>query len=140
MTHKTIEEYLKLPYTIQVTYDNSPDDPGWVAHVVELPGCITQADNFEELGEMIEDAMYTWIEVSLEDGEAIPEPRPVEDFSGKFVTRVPRSLHRDLVQSAKQDGVSLNTYVSVALGRAVGCPSPQPASEISEFTQYRKSR
>lgn len=139
MTYKTIEEYLQLPYTIQVTYDNSPDDPGWVARVLELPGCITQADTFEELGEMIEDAMRAWIEASMEDGDSIPEPRPVEDYSGKFVARVPRSLHRDLVQAAEQDGVSLNTFVTVALGRAVGQPMlgqpiPQPQEAANADT------
>jgi antitoxin HicB len=123
-SYKTIEEYLNLPYTLEVTRDNDADDPGWVARIIELPGCITQGDTFEELGEMIEDAMRAWIEVSMEDGDPIPEPRPIEDFSGKFVTRVPRSLHRDLVQAAEKEGVSLNAIVNVALARAVGRPSP----------------
>jgi predicted HicB family RNase H-like nuclease len=33
---------------------------------------------------------------------------------------VPRSLHRDLARAAKQEGVSLNQFVNVALARAVG--------------------
>jgi hypothetical protein len=69
---------------------------------------------------MIQDAMRGWIEVSLEDGDPIPEPRLLEDYSGKFVVRLPRSLHRDLVEMASQEGVSLNQYVNVALGRSVG--------------------
>lgn len=128
-SYKKVEEYLNLPYTIEVIRDDNPDDPGWVARIVELPGCITQGDTFEELGEMIEDAMRAWIEVSMEDGDTIPEPRPIEDYSGKFVTRVPRSLHRDLVQAADKEGVSLNAIVNVALARAVGQPSPTPATD-----------
>ena len=51
---KNVEEYLQLPYTIEVFRDNDNENPGWVARVVELPGCLTQGDTFEELGEMIE--------------------------------------------------------------------------------------
>ena len=47
---------------------------------------------------------------------------PEEDYSGKFVVRVPRSLHRDLVETAEQEGVSLNQYINVVLARAVGWP------------------
>ena len=119
-TQRSAEEYLELPYTIEVFYDDSDGDPGWVARVVELPGCITQADTFGELGEMIREAMLGWIEIELKDGAEIPEPRPVDDYSGKFVTRVPRSLHRDLVKAAERDGVSLNSFVNVALARSVG--------------------
>ena len=48
---------MQLPYTIEVHHDTSVDPSGWVARVVELPGCITQADTLEELGEMIKEAM-----------------------------------------------------------------------------------
>jgi antitoxin HicB len=69
---------------------------------------------------MIEDAMRGWLEVELEDGELIPEPRLEEEYSGKFNTRVPRSLHRKLVEAAESDGVSLNQWISTALAEAVG--------------------
>jgi len=42
-----------------------------------------------------------------------------EAFSGKFSVRLPKSLHRDLVTRAEQEGVSLNQYITAALGRAV---------------------
>jgi antitoxin HicB len=71
---------------------------------------------------MIQEAMALWLEVALEEGIPIPEPRPDEDYSGKFVVRVPRSLHRELVQRAEQEGVSLNQYINVALAYAAGRP------------------
>lgn len=128
-TQRTAEEYLELPYTIEVFYDDSDGEPGWVARVVELPGCITQGDTFEELGEMIHEAMLGWIEIELEDGAKIPEPRPIDDYSGKFVTRVPRSLHRDLVKAAEKDGVSLNSFVNMALSRVVGLQKVESRAE-----------
>jgi antitoxin HicB len=130
MDARKVEDYLRLPYTIEVIRDNDEENPGWVARVVELPGCITQGDTFEELREMIEDAMRGWIEVALEDGIPIPEPRPVDEYSGKFVVRVPKSLHRELVEAAEREGVSLNAFVGVALGRAVGAEIARTETKI----------
>ncbi|MFZ5911495.1 MAG: type II toxin-antitoxin system HicB family antitoxin [Chloroflexota bacterium] len=129
MITRTLEEYLALPYHIEIIRDNDEENPGWVARVVELPGCITQGDTFEEIEEMIEDAMRGWIGVALEDGIPVPEPQPDEEYSGKFVVRVPRSLHRQLVEAAEREGVSLNQFVNVALGMAVGRASvPAPVA------------
>jgi antitoxin HicB len=130
MNARNVEDYMRLPYTIEVVRDDDEENPGWVARVVELPGCITQGDTFEELGEMVEDAMRGWIEVALEDGIPIPEPRPVEEYSGKFVVRVPKSLHRELVEAAGREGISLNAFVSVALGRAVGAEFARTETKI----------
>jgi antitoxin HicB len=46
-------------------------------------------------------------------------------FSGKFIVRIPRSLHRDLVRRAAEEGVSLNQFATVALARAVGWSAPR---------------
>ncbi|MBI5840646.1 MAG: toxin-antitoxin system HicB family antitoxin [Chloroflexi bacterium] len=124
MAEKTVEDYLKLPYHIEITRDDDEENPGFAARVVELPGCITQGDTFEELGEMIDDAMRGWITVALKDGIPVPEPAPDEDYSGKFVTRVSRSLHRQLAKAAEREGVSLNQFVNVALATAVGQRNP----------------
>lgn len=117
----TIEDYLKLAYAIEITRDESDGYAGWFAKVIELPGCMTQADSFAELGEMIEDAKRAWIESALEDGEEIPLPRREDDYdySGKFVIHLPKSLHKQLIDTAHQEGVTVNTYVNVALSQAI---------------------
>jgi antitoxin HicB len=117
---KTIEYYLGLPYTIELQRDA---EEGWFVRVKELPGCTSQGDTAEEAVAMIQDAMRGWLEVALEMGDAIPEPRPEEEYSGKFVVRVPRSLHRELVETADREGVSLNQYINVALAHATGQPA-----------------
>lgn len=114
-----VEDYLELPYTIEVMKDEGENYAGWFARVVELPGCMTQADTFAELSNMIREAMTVWIETALADGETIPLPRSVE-YSGRFVVRIPKTLHRELVEMAEREGVSLNTFVNVALGKAIG--------------------
>ncbi len=113
---KTLDYYMSLPYAVEVKHD----EDGYFAKVMELPGCMTWADTFEELGPMIEDAKLAWIEDALEDGDPIPEPRDVGEFSGKVNLRMPKSLHRDLVYRAEAEGVSLNQYMTTALARSVG--------------------
>lgn len=131
MSYRTVEEYLKLPYTIQVTHDVGEDYDVWFARVVELPGCMTEVDTFEELGPMIQDAMRAWISSAIEDGQPIPEPRPTEDYSGKLMVRLPKSLHRELAETAEREAISLNSCVTLTLERGLRAPAKQaePARE-----------
>ena len=59
----------------------------------------------------------TWIESEYESGAAIPLPSYPEEHSGRFNVRLPRSLHRELAESAQREGVSLNQYVVMLLSR-----------------------
>lgn len=114
---------MELPYAIVVVHDVDEDgNSGWVAEVEELPGAISQGRTPVEAVERVRDAMRDWIAVALEDNVPIPEPRATADFSGRFVVRVPASLHADLVRSADREGVSLNQFVTGALAGAVGWP------------------
>jgi predicted HicB family RNase H-like nuclease len=93
---------------------------------------MTQAERFDELGEMIQDAMRLWIETTIEQGLPIPEPRPLEVYSGRFVTRIPKSLHRELAEAAERDNVSLNAFVNVALAKAVKAPPNHDTKLVNE--------
>mgnify|MGYP000158890206 FL=1 len=112
--NKNLNYYLSLPYKIVI----EPDPSGEVTvYIPDLPGCISQGDNLNDAYKMIEEAKRVWIESALEDGIPIPEPSTTEEFSGKFVVRVPKSLHRQLSEKAKSEGVSLNQYVIYKLSR-----------------------
>ncbi|WP_029423315.1 type II toxin-antitoxin system HicB family antitoxin [Alicyclobacillus macrosporangiidus] len=114
---KDLEYYLSLPYRI-VLYP--AQEGGFVAEIPDLPGCLTQADTLEEIHEMIEDAKRAWIEAALEEGIPVPEPTHGDDYSGRFVVRMPKSLHRALAEAAERENVSLNQYVVYQLARSVG--------------------
>lgn len=75
MTSRTIDYYMSLPYTLEIIPD--VDDGGWVIKVKELRGCMTQADRWDEILPMIEDAKRAWLEVALEYGDPIPEPERI---------------------------------------------------------------
>ena len=114
---KALEYYLGLRYP--VTFEAAPEG-GYVAEIEDLPGCYSQGKTLEEAMEMIEEARRMWLESAYEDGLDIPLPRDLEQYSGKFFVRAPRTLHRKLGQMAKREGVSLNQYLVSTLSEAVG--------------------
>lgn len=131
---KTIEYYLNLPYTRELIPE---PEGGWFARIKELPGCMSQGETPDEAMQMIEDAMCGWIEAELNCGSVIPEPRLEDDFSGKFVVRVPRSLHRELVERASSEGVSLNSWVNVALAHGIQYQSVESKPEAHLITHQQ---
>lgn len=120
MAEKTLEYYMSLPYRVEIYPEE--DGNGYTAIIPDLPGCMTCADTLDELWDMIVEAKELWLEVALEDGDYIPEPPPVEveEYSGKFVSRIPRSLHRQLAHRAKVEGTSLNQLVLSLLADGMG--------------------
>lgn len=112
---KNIDYYMKLPYRIII---KPSVEEGYVAYIQELEGCITQAETLTEIASMIEDAKQCWLESALEDGVEIPEPDS-EQYSGKFNLRLPPSLHKELVNKAKDEKVSLNQMATYLLAKGL---------------------
>ncbi len=107
---KGVKDYMKLPYNYIVQPVNDESGSYFYAHVLELDGCQSTGETFEEAYENLRDAMKGWIETKLEGGFDVPLPVGYEDFSGKFLVRIPKSLHYRLSIEAEQEGVSLNQY------------------------------
>lgn len=123
-----VDDYLALPYRICLTPDRDEEDvEGFVAEVDELPGCLSQGATAEEAIRNLRDAMAGWISVALEEGRPIPMPRAARSHSGRFLVRMPRTLHATLAHQAEQEGVSLNQYVVSLLAWAVGVRERVPA-------------
>jgi predicted RNase H-like HicB family nuclease/DNA-binding CsgD family transcriptional regulator len=116
MENRDLEFYLSLRYPVTIHTD---PDGGYVAEIEELPGCMTQAETIDEVFKAIENARQVWIKGTYEMGQDIPLPRDMEEHSGKFMVRIPRSLHRNLVHAAKREGVSLNQYIATLLAAGV---------------------
>ena len=47
----------------------------------------------------------------------INEPDSIEDYSGQFKLRIPKTLHRTLALNAKREGISMNQYCVYLLSR-----------------------
>ena len=89
-----------------------------------------------ELEQAIELALKTY----AAQGWPVPEPDVVEEYSGQFRLRLPRSLHAWLVHEAERQGVSLNTLVTSMLAHARGERAiSQPASAAASRPKAKSS-
>lgn len=106
-----LEYYLRLDYPYTVV----PDNGAWFIEFPDLPGCMTQVRDASEIPQAAEEIRTLWIEGEYEDGATIPEPAMQSEYSGKFVVRLPKSLHRGLAERARREGMSLNAWVNYLL-------------------------
>ena len=105
-------------YTIELQRD---EDGDYVASVRELRGCVAHGADANGALIELESMKRLWIEACLQEGGTVPDVREDEDLpSGKWLQRVPRSLHKRLIECAEREGVSLNSYVSNTLASAAG--------------------
>lgn len=102
---KDINYYLNLNYPLTVIQD---DDGSYFVEYHDLKGCISVGETLDDALIMIEDAKKTWIDTALSNNIVIPEPKEENDYSGNFKLRIPKSLHKELADTAKNEGVSMN--------------------------------
>ena len=105
---KTLNDYFAMNYRMEIVEDK--DEGGFVVSFPELPGCITCGETVESAVANALDAKKAWLEAAMEDGIEIHEPDSLEDYSGQFKLRIPRSLHRSLAEHSKREGISMNQY------------------------------
>ena len=72
------------------------------------------------------DALQSWLAVAREFGDKTAGPFAA--VSGRFVQRVPRSLHAQLIAYAKAEGVSLNTLIVSLVSQGLGSRPELPAT------------
>jgi len=116
---KTVQDYLDLKYPVELI----PDEDGFVALMPDLPGCMSSGTTAAEALEGLQEAKELWIEAMVSSRQPIPEPTDISEYSGKFVLRIPKSLHRKLDLAAKKEAVSLNQYVMHILSERYGIAS-----------------
>ncbi|MFC2342787.1 MAG: type II toxin-antitoxin system HicB family antitoxin [Negativicutes bacterium] len=115
---KTLNDYLSLPYRMEISEDT--EEGGFVVSYPDLPGCITCGETMETALSNARDAKKVWLEAALEEGINIHEPDTLENYSGQFKLRLPRSLHRSLAEHSRREGISMNQYCVYLLSRNDG--------------------
>lgn len=105
----TAKDYLKI-------VEWSDEDQCFIGSAPPLIGQCCHGDNeaavIRELGQIVEE----WIAIHEGDGRPLPEPTAGQEYSGKFVLRIPPELHKGLALRALSAGVSLNAYCAEQLG------------------------
>ena len=114
-SHYTFRKQGKSPITIPIIEDQ--DEGGFVISYPDLPGCITCGETIESAMQNAKDAKREWIRAALEEGIEIYEPDSLENYSGQFKLRIPRSLHRSLAEHSQREGISMNQYCVYLLSK-----------------------
>jgi len=112
---KNLEYYLSLKYPIELI--ETQED--FVASHPDLPGCHSFGDTVQGALEGLAEVRALWLEGYYKAHGEAPEPRDEDDYSGKFVVRVPKWLHRALERFAKKQEISLNQLVVSVLAKGV---------------------
>ena len=111
------DKLAKQAYPITMT----KEEDGYYITFPDLKGCSAFITSLDELEENVYEAKLSWIQAALMKGWQIPKPAEDSDFSGRFLLRCPKTVHKRLVENAKREGVSLNHYVvSILAGSSLG--------------------
>lgn len=98
----------------------SAEDEGFIAEAPDLPGCSAWGETEVDAAREAQDAIAAWLQAAQAAKRTIPKPStpsPVSGYSGKFLVRVPRSLHARLAREAREQGVSLNQWATTKLAQ-----------------------
>ena len=95
------------------------EDGSYVLRSPDLPERSATIESLDALGATMQAAIE---ERAAEDAVAAAEAEKDADYSGKFVLRLPRSMHRQLAELAEAEGVSLNQlalgFIAEGMGRS----------------------
>lgn len=99
----------KHHYAMKVFW--SDEDKEYIAVAPELSGCSASSDTPEKALHELETAMDLWLEARQENGWSIPKPLSEREMQGRILLRLPKDLHRALMEDSVEQGVSLNQYL-----------------------------
>jgi antitoxin HicB len=121
MTMARITDY---PFEIRPLSDE--DGGGFLVSFPDFAECISDGETIEEALANGHDALKATIAALRARKLPVPSPNSGGVASGKFVARVPRTVHAQLAIRAKAEGVSLNTLVLTFIAQGLGSSKAKP--------------
>ena len=107
-----------LDYPFEMRRLTAEEGGGWLITFPDFPGLMADGESIEDAIADGKSALESIIAIYREDNRKLPVPG--ESQSGKFVQRLPKSLHARLAARAKQEGVSMNTLVIAFIAESLG--------------------
>ena len=93
---------------------------GFLISYPDFSDCISDGETVEEALKNGEDALKQTIATLKAKALPVPAPNSGGIASGKFVARVPKTIHAQLTMRARIEGVSLNTLVVTFIAQGLG--------------------
>jgi antitoxin HicB len=119
----------RIDYPFEIRPLSKEEGGGYAITFPDLPGCCSDGATPEEAINNGRDALESWLAVAREFGDELA--KPFSNASGRFVQRVPRSLHAQLIARAKIEGVSLNTLVVSIVSQGLGQRQTELIKDVS---------
>lgn len=114
---RNLDEY---PFEVRPMTRN--EGVGYLIIYPDFNVCFSDGASVEEAIANGRDALIGTIAALEAEGHPVPAPNSGGVASGKFVARLPKSLHAALTARAKVEGVSLNSMLLTFVAAGIGNP------------------
>jgi antitoxin HicB len=108
-------------YPFELRPLSTEEGGGYLISFPDFNECIADGESIDEAITEGQSALAAVIATLQEKGLPVPKPGSFGAYSGKFVQRIPKSLHARLQSRARIEGVSINTlattYIAEGLAR-----------------------
>ena len=107
-------------YPFEIRPLTEAEGGGFMISYPDFSECVSDGETVEETLANGKDALKTTIAALKAKGLPVPAPNSGGVASGKFVARVPKTIHARLAMRAKAEGVSLNALVLAFIAEGLG--------------------
>jgi antitoxin HicB len=107
-------------YPFEIRPLTADEGGGFLISYSDFSECISDGETVEEALKNGRAALKATIAALKAKDMPVPAPNSGGVSSGKFVARVPKTVHAQLTTRAKAEGVSLNTLVLTFIAQGLG--------------------
>ena len=107
-------------YPFEVRPLSTEEGGGYLVSFPDFAECISDGESVEEAIENGRDALKATVAALKSKKLPVPAPNSGGVASGKFVARVPKTVHAQLAARARAEGDSLNALVLTFIAQGLG--------------------
>ncbi len=107
-------------YPFEVRPLSTEEGGGYLISFPDFAECISDGESVDDAIENGRDALKATIAALKSKKLPVPAPNSGGVASGKFVARVPKTVHAQLATRARAEGVSLNALVLTFIAQGLG--------------------
>ena len=107
-------------YPFEIRPLTADEGGGFLISYPDFSDCISDGETVEEALKNGQDALKATIATLKSKALPVSTPNSGGIASGKFVARVPKTIHAQLATRARTEGVSLNTLVVTFIAQGLG--------------------
>ena len=118
-------------YPFEVRPLSTEEGGGYLISFPDFAECISDGESVDEAIENGRDALKATIAALKSKKLPVPAPNSGGVASGKFVARVPKTIHAQLATRARAEGVSLNALVLTFIAQGLGGSSGKARAKVA---------